>query len=322
MTNQKKSRKNHYYPQGLIKNFLYNNEDAKLQSIIPRSRENVADKDQLYVYDKQKDSFFLSNPKDLFAKRDLYAEPDLLGDEPSLENLFDKRLEAPGIGIVNRQIRKFSNINGEGFRLVRDLYDRREAKIAKLLSKFIEIQYLRHPQNIQADRDRSRTLTDIRMLLEHSEKDQWILEFGQVSQEDVGKTIFAPSVESEPTPHVKLFISDMSKDRLFILGDNPIVSLVYFSGDSRYLIGKMMAVSYKCILLHYFTEYKKGPNDPLKIFKTSEIEQLIQQDLIGLYNKQVFNRSSRFLSSFSKPLLTEIKQEAEKSLSQNPLRLA
>lgn len=321
MANQKEPRRNHYYPRGLIKNFLYNNEDTKLQSIIPRHRENIADKDQLYVYDKQEDRFFLGSPKTLFVENDLYTEPDLLSDEPSLENLFDKRLEAPGIGIVNRQIRKFSNINGEGFRLVRDLYDRREAKIAKLLSRFIEIQYLRHPQNLRVERDRSRTLTDIRMLLKNSEKDQWILEFGQVSQEDVGKTIFAPSVESEPTPHVKLFISDMSKDRLFILGDNPIVSLVYFSGDSRYLIGKMMAVSYKCILLHYFTKYRKGPNDPLKIFKTSEIEQLIQQDLIGLYNKQVFNRSSRFLSSFSKSLLTEIKQEAEKSFSHNSLRL-
>ena len=82
-----------------------------------------------------------------------------------------------------------------------------------------------------------------------------------------------------------------------------------------------MAVSYKCILLYYFTKYRKGPNGTLKMFKTLEIEQLIQQDLIALYNKRVFSRSYRFLSSFSKSLLTEIKQEAEKSLSHNPMRL-
>ena len=320
MANQKEPRRNHYYPRDLIKNFLYNNEDTELQSIISRNRENITDKDQLYVYDKQEDRFFLSSPKNLFVEKDLYTEPDLLSDEPSLEKLFDKRLEAPVIGIVDRQVQKFSNIKGEGFRLVCDSYCR-DAKTRKLLSKFIEIQYLRHPQNLQSDMDRSKTLADIRTLLENSEKNQWILEFRQVSQEDVGKTVFAPSGESEPTPHVKLFISDVSEDRLFILGDNPIASLVYFSEDSIYLIGKMIAVSYKCILLYYFTKYRKEPNDPLNIFKTSEIEQLIQKDLIDLYNKQVFSRSYRFLSSFSKSLLTEIKQEAEEPLSRNSLRL-
>ena len=124
MANQKEPRRNHYYPRGLIKSFLYNNKDTELQSIIPRSGENVADKDQLYVYDKQEDRFFLSNPKDLFVEKDLYAEPDLLSDGPSLEKLFDSRLEAPVIGIVDRQVQKFSNINTEGFRLVRDPYYR------------------------------------------------------------------------------------------------------------------------------------------------------------------------------------------------------
>lgn len=321
MANQNEPRRNHYYPRGLIKNFLYNGEDTKLESTISLHKENIADKDQLHVYDKQEDKFFLGSPKILFVENDLYTEPDLLSGEPSLEKLFDERLEAPVIGIVNRQVRKFSNINTEGFRLVRDPYHK-DAKTAKLLSRFVEIQYLRHPQNLQAERDRSETLTNIRTLLEHPEKNQWILEFGQVSQEDVGKTIFAPSVESESAPYIKLFISDMSKDRLFILGDNPIASLVYFSEDSRYLIGKMMAVSYKCILLYYFTKYRKGPNDPLKTFKTSEIEQMIQQDLIDLYNKQVFSHSHRFLSSFSKSLLTEIKQKAEEPSSQKSLRLA
>ena len=44
-------------------------------------------------------------------------------------------------------------------------------KDVKLLSRFIEIQYLRHPQNLRANIDRSEALARIRMLLEHTEKE-------------------------------------------------------------------------------------------------------------------------------------------------------
>lgn len=320
MADQKEPRRNHYYPQGLIKNFLYNNEDAELQSLIPRSGENIANKDQLYVYDKQEDRFFLSNPKNLFVENDLYAEPDLLEDEPSLEKLFDRRLEAPVIGIVKRQVQKFSDTNMKGLRLARDSYCKK-TKITKLLSRLIEIQYLRHPQNLRTEADRSEALDNIRMLLEYPQKDQWMFELGRMSREDVGKTILVPNIENEPLPYVKFFISDMSKDGLFILGDNPSVPLVYSFGNNICLIGKIMAVSYKCTLLYYFTKYSKRSNYPLRTFKTLEIEKPIQQNLVDLYNKRVFSRSYRFLSSFSKSLLMEIKQKAE-NLSQDSLRLA